>query len=379
MKQTQIPPYPTEDVAHSPDLLQAYDAYKDLNRNAFFTVCFGGIPSGLRFEGRVAHCAQAMEEVLAMLEQAEQDLELVYKYWSTNDAKNALASDDFPYECLLKSDTHSLLVWVHCSDRMLQVEFFYDVKDNAVEDWVKATNQKLRTRFGEVSQASFKVLSRKERCFFIQDVETNNFREVDIDKLYNDDFQAVDARIRRAIAENRSGLILLHGMPGTGKTSYIKHLISRYKHKPFIFVQNEFVRSLLKPDFISFLLRNRDSVFIIEDAEKVILSREQTGGDSVVSTILQLTDGLFSDYLNTKIICTFNTDLRKVDEALLRKGRLIAMYEFKALAKEKAQALAQSLEFDGPDKPMTLADIFQWKEAHHGNRAPRTIGFQQAN
>jgi hypothetical protein len=49
--------------------------------------------------------------------------------------------------------------------------------------------------------------------------------------------------------------------------------------------------------------------------------------------------------LNLQIICTFNTDLTNVDEALLRKGRLIAKYEFKALAEQKSQALSNDLGF----------------------------------
>lgn len=96
---------------------------------------------------------------------------------------------------------------------------------------------------------------------------------------------------------------------------------------------------MLHPDFISFLLKHQNAILIIEDAEKVLMSREQMNENSVVSTILQLTDGLFSDYLNIKIICTFNTSLDKIDKALLRKGRMIAYYEFKALIPEKANEI----------------------------------------
>ncbi|MEZ4685662.1 MAG: hypothetical protein R3B47_06230 [Bacteroidia bacterium] len=44
--------------------------------------------------------------------------------------------------------------------------------------------------------------------------------------------------------EDSSGLILLHSAPGTGKTSYIKHLISKFPERKFIFIQNEFVHEL---------------------------------------------------------------------------------------------------------------------------------------
>jgi ATP-dependent 26S proteasome regulatory subunit len=135
------------------------------------------------------------------------------------------------------------------------------------------------------------------------------------------------------------------------------------------------VRELLKPEFISFLLKNRNSVLVIEDAEKVVSSREYSNEGSVVSTILQLTDGLFSDCLNIKIICTFNSSMEKIDRALLRKGRMIAQYEFKPLCREKAARLSQSLGMGETEEDMTLADIFRQKEKGFRQAPPKQIGF----
>ena len=85
----------------------------------------------------------------------------------------------------------------------------------------------------------------------------------------------------------------------------------------------------------------------------------ETDGGSPVSAVLNITDGLLSDCLNIQIICSFNTDISKVDNALLRKGRLIAKYEFSELALEKSQRLAYKLGLDAHiNSPMTLADIY---------------------
>lgn len=49
---------------------------------------------------------------------------------------------------------------------------------------------------------------------------------LDIDLYYNDDFKPVDNIIKQRLAkENDKGIILLHGLPGTGKTTYLRHLI----------------------------------------------------------------------------------------------------------------------------------------------------------
>ena len=87
-------------------------------------------------------------------------------------------------------------------------------------------------------------------------MNTVDFRAININELYNDDFVDIDAIISQSMTKNEAGIILLHGESGTGKTSYIKHLISKYQDKEFIFIQNDFVKDLLKPSFISFLLHN---------------------------------------------------------------------------------------------------------------------------
>jgi ATP-dependent 26S proteasome regulatory subunit len=169
----------------------------------------------------------------------------------------------------------------------------------------------------------------------------------------------------------------LHGAPGTGKTSYIKDLIRKHEKRNFIFIQNEFINELLHPDFISFLLNHQNCVLIIEDAEKVLMSREQINESSVVSTILQLTDGLFSDYLNIKIICTFNTSIDKIDKALLRKGRMIAYYEFKPLSFQKANEILNTMTEESTDVDMTLADIFNYRGRKFSPSEKGKIGFKR--
>jgi ATP-dependent 26S proteasome regulatory subunit len=81
--------------------------------------------------------------------------------------------------------------------------------------------------------------------------------------------------------------------------------------------------------------------------------------------------------LNIKIICTFNTDIEKVDKALLRKGRMIASYEFKPLSKEKANKLLSSWGYTPADKEMVLADLFNMdKKGFENSKNLKKIGFK---
>ncbi len=68
-------------------------------------------------------------------------------------------------------------------------------------------------------------------------------------------------------------------------------------------------------------------------------------------------------YLRIQIICTFNAPLTRIDKALLRKGRVIASYEFKPLTIKKSNTLLKSLNSEYiTTKEMTLAEVFYQKD-----------------
>jgi hypothetical protein len=199
--------------------------------------------------------------------------------------------------------------------------------------------------------------------------------ELDLGGHYNNDLLPVHDLLKEVLASNRSGLVLLHGAPGTGKSTYIRHVIS-LTEKKVIFITPELAGSMGTPELARFLISNANSVFVIEDAEQLMVSREKSRATSI-STLLNLTDGILGESLGIQIIATFNTNLYNIDKALLRKGRMLAKYEFKLLERDKSASLMKELGHADAvvSGPMSLADIFNYEKPGFDVVDKRAIGF----
>ena len=199
--------------------------------------------------------------------------------------------------------------------------------------------------------------------------------EIDLEKNYNDDFIEIDQIIKERLNKPKGkGIVLLHGIPGTGKTNYVRHLLSTVKKK-MIYLPPDLAHEIGNPGFLTFLTDHADAILIIEDAETVVMERSP-GSQGAISNLLNLCDGLLSDCLNIQVVCSFNTDISKIDAALLRKGRLIAKYEFKHLLTEKARVLSAHLGFTNSiTTAMTLSEIYNQDEKAFEGNTVKKIGF----
>ena len=260
------------------------------------------------------------------------------------------------------------------NDDLVQVTFLYDIKLGSLD---KQINLKKISEFKRDKKKSSISLVKSDMGHL--DVEDYDLTipPMDLGLNYGEEFIKIhDLIVSRLNKPNGKGIILLHGEPGTGKTSYIKHLTSLIEEKNILFIPPSMAEMLSEPSIIPFLMSHKNSILIIEDAERVIADREGNGSAVGVSNILNITDGILGDCLNIQIIATFNMKREKIDPALLRKGRLIAEHKFEKLSVENTNKLLKHLEKDYTStEEMALADIYNVDVEFYKTNNKSKIGF----
>ena len=223
---------------------------------------------------------------------------------------------------------------------------------------------------------NIRLLRVTQTGYDLSDFEVETVEDFNLQEQYNDDFITEDEKITSFVKKEKSGIIILHGEKGTGKSTYINHLINTNPEKMFVYFPSALVPLLGEPSFTDFFPRLKDSILILEDCENALRSRESASGNPAVNQLLNLSDGLLKS-LGIKFICTFNAPPDEIDEALLRKGRLFSKYEFKKLDAEKSSALLTKIygKEITTSVPMSLADIYYYDEDSYEEEKRVAIGF----
>jgi len=176
---------------------------------------------------------------------------------------------------------------------------------------------------------------------------------------------------------SRHPVLLLIGPPGTGKSTFLRTMISLgLRVNNYISTDSNVILSEFFNPWMSVLPNN--SLIAIEDADTLVSRRDD--GNNSMSGILNNAQGIISN--NNKIVVSTNLkSLHKVDEALIRPGRSYKVLEFSELTVAQAHEIREidglpPVDF-GDNTSLTLAEVLNWVDRRDLESRQRPgIGFK---
>lgn len=172
---------------------------------------------------------------------------------------------------------------------------------------------------------------------------------------------ALDRLVHFTPRDQDGRVVILHGEPGTGKTTAIRTLLWEWRSwssAHLVLDGDTFVHDAGYVAEVTTQPAGKDRwvVVVIEDAGDLVDYEHPFGGD--LSTILNISDGIVGMGTKALFVLTTNEPVRAVHPALTRAGRCLANIEFVPFSRREAIEWLRT-DRGVPADGLTLAQLYE--------------------